>query len=157
LLAYAKAINKRGRADLTVLSQTVVFRQDEAFNLDFADDHIYPQLSTPLWKRLAAEVVTTATQPEPRVRSTALKITGTASFSDGKIELQAAIEESRNRPDLPTKTLDRRHTGLQMSVGLTEGEVCVLSNTSYFSGLDMSDSRGRLVLLSARRHGSVVD
>jgi hypothetical protein len=114
-------------------------------------------LSTPLWKRLAAEVVTTATPPEPKVRSTALRITGTASFNDGRIELQAAIEESRNRPDLPNKTLDRRHTGLQMSVGLTEGEVCVLSNTSYFTGSDMNESRGRLVLLSARRHGGVVN
>ena len=157
LLAYAKAINKRGRSDLTVLSQTVVFKQDEAFNLDFADDHVYPELSTPIWKRLAAEVVTTATQPQPSVRSTLLKITGTASFTDGKIELQAAIEESRNRPDLPSKTFDRRHTGMQMSVGLTEGDVCVLSNTSYFTGSDMSDSRGRLVLLSARRHGSFVN
>ncbi|MDB5821270.1 MAG: EscC/YscC/HrcC family type secretion system outer rane ring protein [Rhizobacter sp.] len=160
LLAYAKAVSRRGKAglsDLTVLSQTVVFKQDESFNLDFSDDHVYPDLSAPIWKRLAAEVVTTATQPEPKIRSTALKITGTASFNDGKIELQAAIEESRNRPDLPSKTIDRRHTGLQMSVGLAEGDVCVLSNTSYFTGSEMNNSRGRLVLLSARRYGNSIN
>jgi type II secretory pathway component GspD/PulD (secretin) len=160
LLAYAKAINRRHRsagADLTVLSQTVVFKQDESFTLDFADDHVYPELSTPLWKRLAAEVVTTATQPDPKIRSTALKIIGSATFNEGKIELQAAIEESRDRPDLPSKSLDRRRTGMQMSVGLSEGDVCVLSNTAYFTGSDMKESRGRLVLLSARRYGNTLN
>lgn len=158
LLAYVQAMHKRqGREkkDMSVVSQTVVFREEDPFQIDFSDTHAYPEYGDTIWKRLLAQVISMPIDPPQKMRSIGLKLMGSANYLNGQVGLRLSLLEERNDPNDRDKTVDQRQTATQISVEVGEDDVFMIANSGFVSGRDMQTPRGRVILLTAYRTSSI--
>lgn len=146
----SRARRKDGSA--TILTQGLVFSEDDPFSLDFADSRALPQYSTTIWQALASSLVPMKVSSADGERRIGIKMAGSAKYIAGHgVALKLEMSEDRNIPEKKSKSTNGRSTSASMSVELREDQVLILTNSSVWSGEDMAEPRGRVILLSAQR------
>lgn len=146
----SRARQKDGTA--TILTQGIVFSQDDPFSLDFSDSRSLPQYSTTIWQTLASNILPMKVDNADTERRIGLRMSGSGKYILGEgVALKLELAEDRAQPDSKTKSSSARSTSANMSVELREDQILVLSNSTIWSGEDMKEPRGRAVLLSAQR------
>jgi hypothetical protein len=135
-----------------IMTQGLVFSEDDPFSLDFADSRTLPQHSTTIWETLAASLIPIKVDSGDNERRIGIKLGGTAKYILNRgVSVKLELAEDRSTPEKRTKTTSARTTNAAMSVELREDQILVLVNSSVWSGEDMNEPRGRAVLLSAQR------
>lgn len=140
------------KQDVSLVSQSIVFRENDAFGLNFADDLIYPTLSTPFWYSLLSKLAPLPEEQQGKARTIGLKIVGSArSTGEQRVALRFELTDARDNPIDRGNLISKRLTEAHMSVELADDEVLVLVDGTVWSGNDMKAARSRMVMLSARR------
>ncbi len=140
------------KQDVSLVSQSIVFRENDAFGLNFADDLTYPTLSTPFWYSLLSKLAPLPEEQQGKARTIGLKIVGSArSTGEQRVALRFELTDGRDNPIDRGNLISKRLTEAHMSVELADDEVLVLVDGTVWSGNDMKAARSRMVMLSARR------
>ncbi|CAN5573147.1 hypothetical protein BH09PSE5_BH09PSE5_16890 [soil metagenome] len=146
----SRARRKDGSA--AIMTQGLVFSEDDPFSLDFADSRTTPQYSTTIWETLASTIVPIKLSAAENERRMGIKLGGTAKYILGRgINVRLQLAEDRSQPEKAAKATIARSTSASMSIELREDQVLVLVNSSVWNGEDMNEPRARAVLLSAQR------
>ncbi|MDB5880104.1 MAG: hrcC [Variovorax sp.] len=140
------------KQDISLLSQSVVFKENDAFGFNFADDLIYPTMSTPFWYSLFSKLVALPEDQAGKARTIGLKLEGSArATSDQRVELRFELTDSRDNPLDRGELVSKRLTETRMSIELAEDDVLLLVDGLAWSGNDMKAARSRMVMLSTHR------
>lgn len=140
------------KQDISLVSQSVVFKENDAFGLNFADDLIYPTMSTPFWYSLFSKLVALPEDQAGKARTIGLKLQGSArATGDQRVELRFELTDGRDNPLDRGELVSKRLTETRMSIELAEDDVLLLVDGMAWSGSDMKVARSRLVMLSTRR------
>ncbi|MGJ7579334.1 secretin N-terminal domain-containing protein [Variovorax sp. RHLX14] len=140
------------KQDISLVSQSVVFKENDAFGLNFADDLIYPSISTPFWYSLFSKLVALPQDQANKARTIGLKLVGSArATGDQRVELRFELTDGRDNPLDRGELVSKRLTETSMSIELAEDDVLLLVDGLVWSGNDMKTARSRMVMLSTRR------
>lgn len=140
------------KQDISMVSQSVVFKENDAFGFNFADDLIYPTMSTPFWYSLFSKLVALPEDQAGKARTIGLKLEGSArATSDQRVELRFELTDSRDNPLDRGELVSKRLTETRMSIELAEDDVLLLVDGLAWSGNDMKAARSRMVMLSTHR------
>lgn len=140
------------KQDISLVSQSVVFKENDAFGFNFADDLIYPTMSTPFWYSLFSKLVALPEDQAGKARTIGLKLEGSArATGDQRVELRFELTDSRDNPLDRGELVSKRLTETRMSIELAEDDVLLLVDGLAWSGNDMKAARSRMVMLSTHR------
>ena len=140
------------KQDISLVSQSIVFKENDSFGMNFADDLIYPTMSTPFWYSLLSQLVPLAQAQTNKARTIGLKLEGSArATGDRRVELRFELTDGRDNPLDSGELVSKRLTETRMSIDLTEDDVLLLVDGLAWSGNDMKTARSRLVMLSTHR------
>lgn len=140
------------KQDVSLVSQSIVFKENDSFGINFADDLIYPTMSTPFWYSLLSKLVALPQDQVGKARTIGLKVEGSArSVGSQRVELRFELTDARDNPLDRGELVSKRLTETRMSIELAEDEVLLLVDGLVWSGDDMKAARSRMVMLSTRR------
>lgn len=140
------------KQDISLVSQSVVFKENDAFGFNFADDLVYPTMSTPFWYSLFSKLIALPEDQAGKARTIGLKLEGSArATGDQRVELRFELTDSRDNPLDRGELVSKRLTETRMSIELAEDDVLLLVDGLAWSGNDMKAARSRMVMLSTHR------
>ncbi|MGI4776867.1 MAG: secretin N-terminal domain-containing protein [Janthinobacterium lividum] len=140
------------KQDVSLISQSIVFKENDSFGINFADDLVYPTMSTPFWYSLLSRLVRLPQEQVGKARTIGLKLEGSArAVGDQRVALRFELADGRDNPLDRGEFVSKRLTETRMSIDLAEDDVLLLVDALAWSGSDMKASRSRMVMLSAHR------
>ena len=140
------------KQDVSLVSQSIVFKENDAFGINFADELVYPTMSTPFWYSLLSRLVSLPQEQAGKARTIGLRIEGSArAVGDRRVAMRFELTDGRDNPLDHGELVSRRLTETRMSVDLAEDDVLLVLDALAWSGSDMKAARSRMVMLSAHR------
>lgn len=140
------------KQDVSLVSQSIVFKENDAFGINFADDLVYPTMSTPFWYSLLSKLVSLPQEQVGKARTIGLKLEGSArAIGQQRVALRFELTDGRDNPLDQGEFVSKRLTETRMSIDLAEDDVLLLVDGLAWSGSDMKAARSRMVMLSTHR------